>query len=143
MAAPGTYEDPALKLCFNSCSACYRCKDKGRFPGRCDTCSGCMDPAGKIDVDPDNFCQCAEGVLRWRTKNNRLIIRKYNSNPFGGRIQQKKETDDERDWERYLQEYREHMENPYVSTVSANMKGKKAYYSGDVGFFDEEGNRVE
>lgn len=142
MAANGTYADPSHKSCFKACTACFRCEDKGRY-SKCGDCSGCFDPAGKIDVDPDHYCACTQGVLRWRTRKGQLIISRYPTNPFEGKLKEIQETQDMRDWKSYLQEYREKMENPYVSPISANINGKQAYYDDNyVGFYDENGNQV-
>lgn len=142
MTLPGTYEDPMHKPCFTACAACYRCSDKGRYT-KCNSCSGCMDPAGKIDVDPDHYCDCAQGVMRWRTKEGRLIITRYQRNPFEGQVIKTPDSEDKRDFQAYLQEYREKMENPYVSPITATIDGKKAFYNDDlVGFYDENGNQV-
>lgn len=142
MSLPGTYQDPQMKTCFKPCTACYRCADKGRFT-MCNKCSGCMDPAGKIDPDPDHYCDCAQGVLRWRARDGRLIITRYPRNPFAGSIKTTAESEDKRDFQAYLQEYREKMENPYVSPITATIDGKQAFYNDDlVGFYDENGNHV-
>lgn len=142
MSAPGTHADPMHKPCFTACPSCFRCADKGRYT-KCNKCSGCMDPAGKIDVDPEHFCDCAQGVFRWRTKEGRLIIKRYNRNPFAGEVKSLPDSQDKRDFQAYLQEYREKMENPYVSPISVMIDGRKAFYNDDlVGFYDENGNQI-
>jgi len=50
--------------------------------------------------------------LRWRDRQGRLIISKYKSNPFKAEIIVQKETEDERDWNAYLKDCREKMDNP-------------------------------
>jgi len=97
-----------------------------------------------IDEHPDDVCACTEGVLRYRTERGQLIVRPYRSNPYNATVKQRVKTDDERDWDAYLQEYRERMDNPYISPISIDTRpGKKAYFQDlEAGFFDEDGNQI-
>lgn len=103
--------NPSYRWCWSTCSACYRCKDKGRY-SQCSNCSGRHDPHLYSEPDPDDFCVCGEGILRWRARDGRLVIRKYSSNPFETKVVTEKKTEDERDWEAYLMDVRERMDNP-------------------------------
>jgi hypothetical protein len=60
-----------------------------------------------VDAHPDDTCTCREGTLRWVTKNSNVIIRKYDHNPFQGKIDFKAESQDEVDWRSYVNEQRE------------------------------------
>ena len=111
MAAPGSYENASHKPCWETCSACFRCKNKGRYT-KCNQCSGRHDPSGHLGPDLDDYCDCVNGILRWRDRQGRLIISKYKSNPFKAEIIVQKETEDERDWNAYLKDCREKMDNP-------------------------------
>ena len=104
------YLNPSHEPCWETCSVCYRCANKGRYT-KCNKCSGRHDPFLRVDPDPDDFCQCTEGVLRWRAKNGQLVIRKYNGNPFENKIQTEKITEDEKDWNAYLDDMREKLDD--------------------------------
>jgi len=113
MAAPGTYRDPSTRGCWETCTACGRCSKKGT--SACplpNSCSGRFDMNGKIDPHLDDFCQCTQGVLRWRTQEGRVIITKYGRNPFRGSIQRESKTEDERDWDSYVADMQEKLDNP-------------------------------
>lgn len=111
MAANGSYKNPTTRDCWTFCLSCNRCSDKGKY-AKCAGCSGRYDPAGKIDPDRDDFCDCKNGVLRWRTQQGRLIITKFNSNPFKGEVKYQKKSEDERDWDSYVADMREKMDDP-------------------------------
>lgn len=104
-------ENPSSKWCWETCSACFRCKNKGRF-GQCGDCSGRHDPFLRTEVDEHDYCSCTEGVLRWRAKNGMLIVKRYTKNPFESKILTEAKTEDERDWEAYLKDLREKLDNP-------------------------------
>lgn len=108
MAALGTHLDPALRPCFTQCTACFRCDRRREGSGQnCNGCSGRPDPAGFIDPHPEDICTCREGVLRWVTKNGKLIQRKFDHNPFKGKIDFVAESQDEVDWRSYVNQERE------------------------------------
>ncbi len=117
MAAPGSYQNPSTKPCWETCKACLRCANKNTRK-ECKGCSGRHDPVGRQDPDKEDYCSCTEGVLRWRHTNGKLYISKYQHNPFKGSIQQMPETEDERDWKEYLQTMRERMDNPDWDPIS-------------------------
>lgn len=111
LTARHTYSDPAKKRCFNGCLSCFRCANKG-MKTECDSCSGRPDPAGQRIPCRDDFCDCRNGVMRWLTKEGRLVVRKYMSNPFMGTVQTDAKTKDEEDWNSYLAEKREKLNDP-------------------------------
>lgn len=117
MAAPGTYANPSHKTCWNTCKACFRCENKGS-KAECVLCSGRHDPFGHVDPDRDDYCDCKNGVLRWRTQKGQLVISKYASNPFAGKVSTERETQDERDWNQYLNDMRERLDNPNWNPIS-------------------------
>ena len=105
-------ENPADLPCFSACSACFRCEDKGRY-AKCNSCSGRQDP--KLRKDPhdiDDRCRCSEGILQVRMGNGKLMQRKYPHNPFEGQIQQETKTQDELEYEAYLNDMREQLDDP-------------------------------
>lgn len=108
--------NPSDKSCFALCKSCYRCGDKGRY-AKCQTCSGRHDPFEKIPEDPDDFCQCTQGVLRWKTRNGKLIIRRMKNDPFAGQVITQSKTQDERDWENYLVDLRERMDDETYNPI--------------------------
>lgn len=105
------YENPSSLPCFNLCTSCYRCQDKGKIQGmrsKCNSCSGRHDPELRRDsYDIDDQCRCTEGVLQYRTKWGLFIKRRFNSNPFKGRVTTDAISEDERDWNSYITEQRE------------------------------------
>lgn len=117
MTLPGTYQNPSTKPCWTFCSSCNRCQDKGRY-SKCGDCSGRYDPLGKTDPHPDDFCDCKNGVLRWRTQEGRLIITRFKSNPFKGKVNYEKKTQDERDWDSYVKDMREKLGDPNFNPIT-------------------------
>jgi len=111
MAAKGSYKNPVEKDCWNFCFSCNRCQDKGRYT-KCNGCSGRFDPEGIIDVDNQDFCDCKNGNLRWKTKEGKLILIKFKSNPFKGEVKYEKKSEDERDWDSYVRDMREKLNDP-------------------------------
>lgn len=95
--------------CFYACRSCSRCEDKGRY-ARCASCNGRADP--KRPAHPDDTCRCKEGVLAVRLANGRLIKRRFESNPFKGSVQTDAETQDERDWNSFIADKQNQMNNP-------------------------------
>lgn len=117
MAAPGTYMNPADKACWNWCSSCSRCQDKGKF-AKCVTCSGIYDPNGTIDPDLDNYCDCKNGVLRWKTQQGKRVMVRFKSNPFKGKVTYEKRDQDEADWDSYVRDMRERLDNPNWNPIT-------------------------
>jgi hypothetical protein len=117
MTAVGTHKNPSEKPCWIYCGSCGRCGDKGRYT-KCNGCSGRYDPNGTTDVDNDDFCDCKNGTLRWKTKSGKLIITKFKSNPFAGEVKYQKKSEDERDWDSYVKDMREKMQDPNWNPIS-------------------------
>lgn len=105
------YRDPVNKHCFRPCVSCFRCANKG-MKIECDSCSGRPDPTGERIPHTDDFCDCRNGVMRWMTKDGRLVVRRFMSNPFKGTVKTDAVTSDESDWNAYLYERREQIDNP-------------------------------
>lgn len=117
MAAAGSFKNPAERDCWRYCFSCSRCADKGKYD-KCRSCSGRFDPRGVIEHHPDDFCDCRNGVLRWRTQEGRLIITRFKSNPFKGKVNYVKKTQDERDWDSYVNDMREKMDDPTWNPIT-------------------------
>jgi hypothetical protein len=113
----GTYKNPTEKPCWTFCASCNRCQDKGRY-SKCNGCSGRYDPEGIIDADIDDYCDCKNGNLRWKTKQGRLIMTRFKSNPFKGTVKYEKKSEDERDWDSYVADMREKMDDPKWNPIS-------------------------
>lgn len=109
-------ENPVNLPCWETCTACGRCKNKGRY-AKCQSCSGRNDPTCAKDPHPDDFCDCRNGILRWITKQGRLIIVKYKSNPYKTDIYKNHQTQDERDYESYLNDMRERLDDPTYDPI--------------------------
>lgn len=109
--------NPTEKSCWNFCFSCNRCQDKGRY-SKCQGCSGRYDPKLTIPSDDDDFCDCRNGNLRWRTRQGRLIVTKFKSNPFKGEVKYEKKSEDERDWDSYVKDMREKMNEPNWNPIS-------------------------
>lgn len=117
MTIKGTYKNPVDNWCWVFCSSCNRCQDKGRYT-KCSGCSGRYDPEGIIDPDPSDYCDCKNGTLRWRTKQGKLIMTKFKSNPFKGTVKYEKKSEDERDWESYVNDMREKLNDPNWNPIT-------------------------
>jgi hypothetical protein len=109
--------NPTHKWCWNFCSSCNRCGDKGRYT-RCNSCSGRYDPELKIETDNDDYCDCKNGNLRWKTRTGKLIVTKFKSNPFAGEVKYEKKSEDERDWDSYVKDTREKLGDPDWNPIS-------------------------
>lgn len=119
--------NPSAKTCWSTCGACYRCKDKGRYTA-CGKCSGRHDPFLQTDVDPDDFCSCTEGILRWRSKAGQLIVRKYKSNPFESKVISESKTEDEQEWDAYVHDLREKFDDPNYDPITVNDQSSTNYF---------------
>src|SRR5688572_13641673 len=111
--APGTYKDPVTRPCWVGCSSCFRCEKKGTsacpYPTQC---SGRRDKQGVREPHADDFCDCKNGVMRWVTQEARVIVRRFESNPFKGKVHTDAKTEDERDWNSFVSEKREQLSDP-------------------------------
>jgi hypothetical protein len=81
-------------------------------------CSGRYDPNLSISTDDDDYCDCHNGNLRWKTKQGRLIITKFKSNPYKGEVKYDKKTEDERDWDSFVSDTREKLNDPNWNPIS-------------------------
>lgn len=117
MTTKNFYKNPSTKDCWIFCSSCNRCQDKGRYT-KCNQCSGRYDPNGSIDPHPEDYCDCKNGVLRWRTQQGKLIMTKFKSNPFAGKVKYLKQSQDERDWDSYVKDMREKMNDPNWNPIT-------------------------
>jgi len=109
--------NPADRSCFVPCVSCNRCAQKGSRPA-CTTCSGRFDPQLRRDpYDIDDRCRCREGVLQYRTKMGRLVVTKLPSNPFKKTMAFDKISQDEKEWEQYVDEERERLNDPGFDPV--------------------------
>lgn len=118
---------PQEKHCFVACKACMRCDRKGK--AGCPspyTCSGHVEiPGGHPwdSYDRDDECRCKEGVLQIRLKSGGFVRRRYLSSPFGGSIQTDAETQDDRDWNSYVDEQRELLNDPFFDPLTFGGQG--------------------
>lgn len=118
MAAKGSYRNPTSRPCFVGCASCHRCEKRGR--SECplaNSCSGRPDIEGMRDPHPDDLCRCKDGVMRWVTKENRVIVRQYGSSPFGTEVKTDTKNQDDSDWAAYLGEKREQMNNEFYDPI--------------------------
>jgi len=82
----------------------------------------------RTDPDPDDFCSCTQGILRWRAKDGRLIISKYKTNPFKTKIITESKTQDEKDWESYVWDLREKLDNPNYDPILIDGKYSSSHF---------------
>ncbi len=114
--------NPTDRSCFHACGACNRCDDKGRYV-QCGSCSGWHDPLVIRKPDRDDRCRCTEGILQLVTRKGQFIQAPYPHNPFKGKIEHEKITEDERDFEQYLQQERERRDDPHWDPVQWEQGG--------------------
>lgn len=117
MAAKGTYKNPTDKDCWVFCTSCNRCQDKGKY-SKCNGCSGRYDPEGRMDPHSEDFCDCKNGVLRWKTQQGKVIMTRFKTNPFKGEVKYEKKSEDERDWDSYVNDMREKMNDPNWNPIT-------------------------
>lgn len=117
MTIKGTYKNPTENPCWVFCPSCNRCQDKGRYT-KCKGCSGRFDPEGTIDPDIDDYCDCKNGNLRWKTKQGKLIMTRFKTNPFKGTVKYEKKSEDERDWDSYVADMREKLDDPNWNPIT-------------------------
>lgn len=117
MTTGNFYQNPTTKNCWVFCPSCNRCQDKGRYT-KCGSCSGRYDPKGCIDPDKDDYCDCKNGILRWKTKEGRILMTRFKTNPFKGEVKYIKKSQDERDWDSYVKDMREKMDDPNWNPIT-------------------------
>lgn len=114
--AHGTFRNPMDKNCFDMCPSCHRCSNKDRF--NCgNTCSGRDDPRGQRQPDIDDLCRCKEGILQWVRDDGRMIGVKMKTSPFAGVVKYDTLSQDEADWESYLKDMREKLDNELYDPI--------------------------
>ena len=110
-APPGTYRDPTELHCFKYCTSCGRCSNKDRY--NCgEKCSGRLDKAGCRVPHADDYCRCAQGILQWVTQEGRLVQVRMQSDPFAAVVKYDNISQDEADWNSYLADTREKLDDP-------------------------------
>lgn len=97
--------------CFQPCASCFKCVNYGTTSG-CSGCPGRVDDLRRRYPDPDDRCDCKNGILRHRLQNGKLIMRKFQSNPFAGTVKTDATTEYESDWNSWLLERREQYDDP-------------------------------
>lgn len=116
LTAPGTFKNPADKSCWKMCPSCYRCENKDRL--NCGaTCSGRLDMDGMRLADVDDYCRCKEGKLQFVTQEGQLIQIKFKSNPYAGTVKYDNIGKDEADWNSYLADTRERLNDPTYDPI--------------------------
>lgn len=118
MAAPGSYKNPLDRTCFVGCASCHRCEKRAR--SECplpNSCSGRPDREGMRDPHPDDICRCKDGVMRWVTKSQRVIIRRFTSSPFAGAVKTDSLDQDDRDWNAFIAEKREALDDEHYDAL--------------------------
>lgn len=116
------YKNPIELDCYRTCSVCSRCEDKGRY-AKCGSCSGRFDPKLKWDPkDIDDQCRCREGILQVRLQNGKLIQARYPDNPYNKTVKHDPITQDEKDWDAYLDAQRELHDDPNWDPITFNGK---------------------
>lgn len=102
---------PQEKSCFSLCLSCFRCEKKGT-----NACPAAYSCSGHIETDEghdwdkydrDDECRCKEGIMQVRLKSGNLVRRKFLSSPFESTVKTDAISQDESDWNAYLQEKRE------------------------------------
>jgi hypothetical protein len=63
------------------------------------------------------MCRCTEGILQLRLKSGRFVQVRYQHDPFAGRVRFEGETEDERDWNNYIQLEREWRDDEHFDPV--------------------------
>lgn len=118
---------PQERPCFEVCRSCFRCDAKGsRDCPHPYSCSGHIEtPKGHkwSDDDIDDQCRCKEGVIQVRLKDGRLVRRRYLSSPFETKVMTDAETQDDRDWNAYVDEQRELRDDPFFDPLTFDGHG--------------------
>ena len=127
LTAPGTFRDPASKHCWKMCTSCYRCENKDRF--NCgETCSGRLDMEGMRLPHIDDYCRCKEGKLQFVTQEGQLIQIRYRNNPFEGKVTHDVVSQDEHDWNSYLADTRERLNDATYDPIQLTSGGSVEEY---------------
>lgn len=121
LTSQGSYVDPYTKPCWETCQSCGRCTKKGTSacPAR-DECSGRFDKYGQRHPHPDDYCRCTSGILQWVTKDGRMTQSRMTGDPFKGTVMHETTSSDERDYNQYVDEMREKLNNPDYDPVRYN-----------------------
>jgi len=118
MFSGAIYRNPSTLPCWSACASCFRCEDKGKYDA-CGRCSGRHDPEGRRDpYDHRDLCRCKEGILQYRVKDGRFIVKQFLSSPFKGQVVTDAVTNDEEDWKQYVTEQRERLDDPTFDPVT-------------------------
>jgi hypothetical protein len=56
--------------------------------------------------------------LRWRTQQGKIVRVQFKSNPFKGKVKYEKKSQDERDWDAYVRDMREKMDDPNFNPIT-------------------------
>lgn len=124
--------NPSSKRCWSACPSCMKCSKKGA-PGHgnnpgCASCSGRHDPLERWDpFDRDVYCDCKNGILRHRLQTGRLIIRKFLSNPFGGSVVTDAVNKDEEQWNQFIAEKREQLNDETWDPITIDGKSAQEW----------------
>lgn len=117
MYSGAKWENPSDLPCWDTCLSCFRCENKGQY-AQCNRCSGRHDPEGHRDpYHIDDRCRCREGILQYRLKNGHMIQRKFYSDPFAGKVVTDAESQDEQEWNRFVDEQREKLDDPNFDPI--------------------------
>lgn len=101
--------NPAERNCWRICVSCFKCSEKGKY-AKCGSCSGRFDPGPALKFDPydrDQYCDCRNGILRHRLQTGQLVMKKFLTNPYAGKVVTDAVSEDEEEWNRYIAERRE------------------------------------
>jgi hypothetical protein len=63
-----------------------------------------------IDINNDDYCDCKNG--------GKSFIVKFKSNPFKAKVTYEKKSEDERDWDSYVSDMREKMNDPTWNPIT-------------------------
>ncbi len=111
------WENPSTLPCWSTCSSCFRCEDKGKY-AKCNRCSGRHDTDAQRDpYDIDDRCRCKEGILQYRLQTGQMIQRRFYSDPFAGKVVTDSVDQDEIEWNQYVDEQRERMDDPNFDPI--------------------------
>lgn len=116
LTSKGSYINPVDKPCWSTCLSCRRCSNKGSRDA-CASCSGRYDPDGQRHPDLDDYCRCKDGTLQWVTDEGKFLQVKIPHDPFKGTIQREGNSRDEQDWNSYLNDTRERLDNETYDPV--------------------------
>ena len=104
------------RSCWNPCKSCMRCEDRKKY-AKCASCTGRVDRLREREPDPDDYCRCKEGILQIVTKKGMMVQRKFLSDPYKGKVTTDAESEDEADWNQYVAEKREQLDDPSFNPI--------------------------